>query len=403
MNFAKHIFSKNILCAVLAAALCAGLLAGCGSDAPDSTPDSTSVPDSASVSEPSDGDAPQNDVQDGTQDAEPIDFSAGLDENGFITGFRALDYVTLPDDYAAIPIPGDAIAVSDADIQLEVDGIAEQFAEPEQITDRAVEDNEYVNIDYSGSVDGVKFDGGTAGNQRVLSGSQQFIDDFLTQIIGHMPGETFDVVVSFPEPYENNPDLAGKEAVFEVTVNYIEGETIVPEFDDAFVSENLSYYYGWETVADARAEIEEVLYEDNLANFVWDYLLENTQIAEVPQAVTDYQSALLLNRVRDTAQMYGVSAEMYLQMMMGIQDEESFLALQADYIEEAATQWMIVQGIAEDAGITVDDAALAAYFRETMETDDYSEYEKDFGRPYLCMAVTSDTVNNMVYDNAVIG
>lgn len=399
MNFVKHTFCKNILCAVLVFALCAGLFAGCGSNAPDGTSDSTSAPDSASVSQPASDDAPQ----DGTQDAEPIDFSAGLEENGFITGVRALDYVTLPDDYAAIPIPADAIAVSDEDIQTEIDGIAEQFAEPEQITDRAVEDNEYVNIDYSGSVDGVKFDGGTASNQQVLSGSQQFIDDFLTQIIGHMPGETFDVVVSFPEPYENNPDLAGKEAVFEVTINYIEGEAIVPEFDDAFVGENLSYYYGWQTVDDARAEIEHVLYENNLSNFVWDYMMENTQIIEVPQAVTDYQSAMLLNRVRSTAQMYGVTTEMYLQMMMGVQDEESFLALQAEYIADNAEQWMIVQAIAEDANITVDDAALAAYFLEEMETEDYSEYEANFGRPYLCMAVLSDTVNSMIIDNAVIG
>lgn len=403
MNLVKHIFGKNILCAVLVLALCAGLLAGCGGNTPDSASDSvsdsTSAPDSSSVSDAAAGDA----SQDGTQDAGPIDFSAGLDENGFIAGVRALDYVTLPADYAAIPIPADAVAVSDENIQAEIDAIAESFAEPEQITDRAVEDNEYVNIDYSGSMDGVQFDGGTAADQSVLSGSQQFIDDFLTQIIGHMPGETFNVEVTFPDPYENNPDFAGRDAVFEVTINYIEGEAIVPEFDDAFVSENLSYYYGWQTVADARAEIEQVLYENNLSDFVWDYMTENTRITEVPQSVTDYQSAMLLNRVRSTAQMYGVSTEIYLQMMMGVQDEESFLALQAEYIGDAATQWMIIQAIAEDAGITVDDAALAAYFRETMETEDYSEYEANFGRPYLCMAVMSDNVNSMMTDNAVIG
>ncbi|MFQ9679769.1 MAG: FKBP-type peptidyl-prolyl cis-trans isomerase [Ruthenibacterium lactatiformans] len=80
-----------------------------------------------------------------------------------------------------------------------------------------------------------KFDGGTASSQSVQAGSAQFIDDFLTQIIGHTPGETFDVEVTFPDPYENNPDLAGKDAVFEVTINYIEGEDVTPEFSDDFV------------------------------------------------------------------------------------------------------------------------------------------------------------------------
>ena len=401
MNLVKSIFCKKILCAVLALALCAGLLAGCGSDAPDSAsvPDSsTSAPDSASTSAPAGSDVPQDD----TADAEPIDFSAGLDENGFIAGVRALDHVTLPSDYAAIPIPADEIAVKEEDIQAEIDGIAAQYAQPEQITDRAVEDGEYVNIDYSGSVDGVKFDGGTAGDQRVLSGSQQFIDDFLTQIIGHMPGETFNVEVSFPDPYKNNPDLAGKEAVFEVTINYIEGEAIVPEFDDAFVGENLSYY-GWETVADARAEIEQVLYDDNLYSFVWNYMTENTQIDETPQAVTEYHTAMLLNRVRSEAQMYGVPVETYLQAMVGVQDEDAFLAAQAQSIEESAKQWLILQAIAEDAALSVDDAAIAAYFQETMNTEDYAVYEENFGRPYLCMAVTAYKANNLMTENAVVG
>ena len=97
-----------------------------------------------------------------------------------------------------------------------------------------------MNIDYSGSIDGEKFDGGTASSQSVQAGSAQFIDDFLTQIIGHTPGETFDVEVTFPDPYENNPDLAGKDAVFEVTINYIEGEDVTPEFSDDFVKENLT-------------------------------------------------------------------------------------------------------------------------------------------------------------------
>ncbi|MBD5092932.1 MAG: hypothetical protein HDT27_00365 [Subdoligranulum sp.] len=397
MNQVKNIFCKNILCAVLVLALCAGLLAGCSSDASASTSDSASVPDSTSVSAPTD-DAPQDDAQAG----EIIDFSAGLDEKGFIAGVTALDYVTLPEDYAAIPVPADEIAVSDEDIQEQIDGILAQFTEPEQITDRAVEDNEYVNIDYSGSIDGVKFDGGTASDQRVLSGSNEFIDDFLTQIIGHMPGETFDVVVSFPDPYKNNPDLAGKEAVFEVTINYIEGEDIVPEFDDAFVSESLSYYFGWETVGDARAEIEQTLYDDNLFNFVWAYMLENTQITEVPQAATDFISTMLLNQLRSDAQMYGITTEVYLQMMGGIQDEESFLALQAESIEESARQRLILQAIAEDAALSPDDDAIAAYFREEMDTEDYSEYEEMYGRPYLCMAILSDHANNLLVENAVI-
>lgn len=392
---------QKILCAVLALALCAGLLSGCGSASSDSA--SSAAPDSASAapadSAPADSaSAPQEDAQ----DAEPIDFSAGIDENGFIEGIKALDLVTLPADYAAIPVPADEVAVTDEDVQAEIDNIAAQFAQPEQITDRAIEDGEYVNIDYSGSVDGEKFDGGTASGQRVLSGSNQFIDDFLTQIIGHTPGETFNVEVTFPDPYKNNPDLAGKDAVFEVTVNYIEGESIVPEFDDAFVKENMTARYGWETVADARAEIEQVLYDNALYNFVWNYMIEQSELAELPQAATDFQSTMLLNRVRSEAQMYGVPVETYLQAMVGVQDEDAFLTAQAQSIESGAKRQLIIQAIAEETGLSTDDAAIAAYFLENMGTEDYAAYEENFGRPYLCMAVIEENVNAMLIDNAVV-
>ena len=232
---------------------------------------------------------------------------------------------------------------------------------------------------------------------------QQFIDDFLTQIIGHMPGETFDVVVTFPDPYENNPDYSGKEAVFEVTINYIEGESVVPEFDDAFVSEILFYYFGWETVEDARAEIEQVLYEDNLTNFVWDYILENTQITEVPQAVEDFYTVLLMNRLRSEAEMYGITAEQYLQMALGVSDMDTFLELQAEYIEESAEQWRIIQAVAEDIGFTADDATIVDYFLEEMGTEDYSDYEESYGRPYICWVITSEHIGNLLIENAVIG
>ena len=207
----------KILSLAVAFALCALLFAGCGqtdssssSSASDSqsASDSTSDSGSTSTSDSSGG---------GTADA--VDFSAGLDENGHLTGVRALDYVTLPENYKAIPVPAADAEVTKEELDAQIASLLANYAEPEQITDRAIEDGDYVNIDYSGSVDGEKFDGGTAEAQRVLAGSNQFIDDFLTQIIGHKPGESLSIEVTFPDPYENNPDLAGKDAVFEVTIN----------------------------------------------------------------------------------------------------------------------------------------------------------------------------------------
>ena len=90
-------------------------------------------------------------------------------------------------------------------------------------TSLTVENGDTVNIDYVGSVDGVEFDGGNTqgmGTDLVI-GSGSYIDDFEEQLIGAHPGDTVEVNVTFPDPYENNTDLSGKEAVFTVTVNGI--------------------------------------------------------------------------------------------------------------------------------------------------------------------------------------
>ena len=86
-----------------------------------------------------------------------------------------------------------------------------------------VEDGETVNIDYIGSVDGVEFEGGSTQGQGtdLVIGSGSYIDDFEEQLIGAHPGDEVDVYATFPDPYNNNPDLSGKEALFEVTINGI--------------------------------------------------------------------------------------------------------------------------------------------------------------------------------------
>ena len=93
----------------------------------------------------------------------------------------------------------------------------------------ACEDGDTVNIDFTGYLDGVAFEGGStdgAGYDIVL-GSDTFIDGFEDQVVGMTIGETKDITVTFPDTYTNNEDLAGQEVVFTVTLNgiYVEVDT----------------------------------------------------------------------------------------------------------------------------------------------------------------------------------
>ena len=135
------------------------------------------------------------------------------------------------------------------------------------MTDRAVADGDSVNIDYVGRVDGTEFEGGsTQGNGTVVTiGVTQYIDDFLDQLVGHKPGETFDVNVTFPEEY-GVEELNGKDAVFSVTINYIQ-ETKQPDVTDEWVEKTLKDKYGWTTVAEMNKEIRDGLQYKHSADY----------------------------------------------------------------------------------------------------------------------------------------
>ena len=188
--------------------------------------------------------------------------------------------------------------------------------------------------------------------------------------------------------------------MFEVTINYIEGEDVTPEFNDDFVKENLTASYGWESADDVRDSIREDLRQSQIFQFIWNYMIENSTVSEVPQAVLDFQSGAMLNQLKSQASMYGIDSATFLQAM-GVASEEAFLEQYAEDIKSSATQLLIIQAIAEDAKLKADDAALAKYFSDNMGTEDYSTYEEHFGRPYVSMVVLSELANNYLMDNAV--
>ena len=129
-------------------------------------------------------------------------FSSGLTEEGFLQGVTASEIVTLP-QYKGIEVPQDVTVASAEEMEAELESILANYVEYEQVTDRPVEDGDTVNIDYVGSVDGVEFEGGSTqgAGTTVTIGVTSYIDDFLEQLIGHTPGENFDIEVTFPDPY----------------------------------------------------------------------------------------------------------------------------------------------------------------------------------------------------------
>ncbi len=330
-----------------------------------------------------------------------LDYKTGLDVEGFYENVTALDFVNLL-DYKGLEVPADVHTVTDEDVQSAVDSILSSYTTYEEVTDRAIVDGDTVNIDYVGSVDGVEFDGGSTGGAgtEVTIGVTSYIDDFLEQLIGHTPGESFDIEVTFPEEY-GNEELNGKDAVFAITINYI-SETVLPELTDDFVAQNLEAVYGWATVTETEEGIYSELQDSNIRTYIQTEMLENSEVSEIPEAVLDFQKLAMANYYKSAAVSYGVDVETFLSAYVGYGTLDELYVAAADQLDEMANFTLVVQAIAEQEELTVTDDVLADFFTEINGTGDYTDYEATYGMEFLKYSVLQELVLDYLVEKATL-
>lgn len=329
----------------------------------------------------------------------PIDYSLGLTTDGKYAGYNVKDYVTLG-SYTDLELPASVTDVTEEAIQKQIDTVMADHTYTEKVTDRAVADKDTVNIDYVGYVDGVAFDNGSTEGKGtdVTIGTTQYIDDFLDQLVGHKPGETFDVNVTFPDPYTNNPDLAGKDATFSCTINYIT-ETHTLELTDTFVTENLTKDYGYTSVEDMKAKITEALHTSQINEYVWDTAFAGATFADVPEKLVENEFTLIIKQMKYYALTYSTELSMMLNYYYGVSDEAALRTNYKDYLTQQVQYFMLCQAIAEQEGLIATDEDVKAYFKESMGSEDYSDYVKDYGTGYVFRTVTINKLNNYLMEN----
>jgi len=327
--------------------------------------------------------------------------SDGIDENGYWTDIRALDYIELF-DYQGMVIPNEIHQMSYDEIQAEIAYILADYTSTEHVTDRAVVDGDTVNIDYVGSVDGVEFDGGSTGGAGtdVTAGSTDYIDDFLIQIIGHTPEETINVEVTFPDDYHES-SLQGKDAVFVTTINYIV-DTVSPELTDEFVTTSLYDYYGWTSIAEMEEEIQNNFRSSMLEEYIMDYLTHEVTVSSIPEKIADYQTNSLKQYYQGYADEYEMDLDTFLSSYVGVSSMDELLESSQEDNYNNSRYSLAIQAIAEDAGITADIEDVVHFFTEHMGTSDYSTYEEQYGLPYLIQVALQHKIVEFIIENAVL-
>lgn len=323
-------------------------------------------------------------------------YSQGQDANGFWEGVTALDYVELPADYAAIPLDAAAVTPTDEDVQNAIDEMLAGDATLRQVTDRPAADGDSVNINYKGTVDGVAFTGGEAAGYTLILGSGAFIPGFEEQIVGHSPGETFDITVTFPEGYGDSSDsegntivMSGAEAVFKVTLNYI-SETVYPELTDEWVAENLQEHYGITKASQVHETVYNELLRSNQSDYLYSYLMQNAVFREdIPEVVLNYEVCACLDYYNRYAAYLSTDLETFISAQMGYSSVDAFLIEAEATILQYCQEDLLYQALAEamDVTVTADDMAP------------YEEYIPSYGENYVRRQVTI----NLVIDRLIAG
>lgn len=301
--------------------------------------------------------------------------------------------------YDGVEIAAIDTAVTDEEVQAQIDNLLASYPESVPIEDKTVvEDGDIVNIDFTGRLDGEAFDGGSSNGEGfdLEIGSGSFIDGFEDGLIGKEVGTTFDLPLTFPDPYTPNPDLAGQDVVFEVTVNAIV-EHVAAEWNDEFAKEHT----GFDTTAayeeDLRTSLQQQKEENAVSQKQYEVMQAVIADSEFECSEEELQS-LRDARTQDYetyASYFGLALDDYLLQAMQM-TREDFDSEVEQWAEFQLKCTLAVDAIAKAENITVSEEE----YQEGLQTlaDDYAAesaeaFEEQYGR--------STVENSLIYDKTI--
>lgn len=308
-------------------------------------------------------------------------------------------------NYKGVKIEKVENVVTDADVEKELENLRKRNARMVDV-DRAVENGDTVILDYKGFVGDNQFQGGTAEGQSLKIGSGTFIPGFEEQLIGVKPGESKDVVVTFPEEYHAD-DLAGKEATFKCTVHQVKFEEL-PELDDEFVKDISEFDTLDEFKADKKKELEkaaEARAVNEMKNKALEAVCEANEF-DVPQVMIENEIDAIAQDFNQQLSYQGMNLEMYLGFIQ--KDYAAFKEEMRPQAERNVKSRLVLFGVAEAENLTATQEDVdkeielmamqyqmeAAKVKELLGPENMAAIQKD---------VRLRNAMDIIYSNAKIG
>ena len=261
--------------------------------------------------------------------------------------------------YKGLEVEKAEVTVSDAQVQAELDRMAQNVASTENV-ERAAEMGDTANIDFEGFDNGVPFEGGKGTDFDLKLGSGQFVPGFEEQVVGMNVGEEKDINITFPEDY--HAELAGKPVVFHVKLNKL-SVTNVPAQDDEFAKDVSEFETLEELKADIRAKALEQAQKQADSAFEQNAVekaAENTTV-DMPKALVDAELDTQMERFAYQLQMSGYSMEQYAKMMGG--DVNTMRNAFRPAAEKQAKISVTLEKIVEVEDLSVSDEEIEAEFQ----------------------------------------
>ena len=305
--------------------------------------------------------------------------------------------------YKKLEVPEPDFAVTDDEVMAEIEKEREKnarFLEQE----RPVMNGDRVILNYSGSVDGEKFEGGTAEDQLLVIGSGTFIPGFEEQLVGMKAGEEKDISVKFPEEY--SAPLAGKDAVFAVKIKAVQVKEL-PALDDEF-AKDISDFDTLEALkADKKAKMDEKAAKNRqnaIENIALQKATENA-IVDIPNVMVERQINYMLRDIAYQLSMSGLSLDDYCKYtgtdMNGLKE-----TYRVEATARVKTQ-LVVEAIGEKEDVTCTEDDLKAIIAEYAEgsgksVEEFEKTLKDEDREYLSDNVVARKAVQIVTDSVVL-
>ena len=290
------------------------------------------------------------------------------------TAINLADYIKLGKYKGVTVTLTTSSEITAADVEKYIEDVRTQHSRTVEITDRGAKNGDELVIDYKGTLDGVAFDGGTATGTTLTLGAGGWIDGFEDGMVGMKAGETKTIDATFPDPYKNNPDLAGKTVQFEITVHSV-SETVIPEYNDAFVRDNFDFA----TMAEYEASVRKTLAEERQDEIAAEkqsatlaVAVDNAEVLKYPEGVVEDYMAQQIDYVRYYAAQYGMSYADFVSAATG-EDVETYEAAVRTGAEQSVKEELVIWAIAEAENFTISDERSASELASLLSYYNYDD------------------------------